>query len=117
MPATTSRPSRRSPTPAAGGPQPPRGPGPTRGGRGPPGDFRLTPGGTIHGRVIARDSGQPVAGVRVSAGGGHGGRRGDDEGLGGGAATSDLAGEFPLRGGAPGALSLTARGRGYGTRE
>lgn len=77
-------------------------------------DFTLTPGGTIRGQVIARDTGEPVAGARVSARGGRGGR-GDD--LGSGGQATDAGGHFTLRGVGSGAVELRASGRGYATRE
>ena len=78
-------------------------------------DFTLTPGATVRGVVIARDTGQPVAGARVTAGGGRGGR-GREVGA-RGAATSDEHGAFVLRGAGSGALSLSASGRGYASKE
>ncbi len=78
-------------------------------------DFTLTPGGTIRGQVIARDTGKPVAAAQVTAAGGHGGR-GDDFG-GRGGATTDAAGNFTLRGVGSGALTLRASGRGYASAE
>ncbi len=78
-------------------------------------DFSLTPGGSIRGQVVARDSGKPVAGARVTVSGGHGR---DDDDLGGlGGVETDDDGNFVLRGLASGALALRATGRGYASAE
>ncbi len=74
-------------------------------------DFTLTPGGVIRGVVLARDSGKPVPGARVTASGGHGGRDDDLGGAGGAVAADD--GSFTLRGLGSGALSLNGSARGY----
>ena len=78
-------------------------------------DFTLTPGGTVRGTVIARDTGKPVGGARVIAGGGHGGRDDDIPGIGGVPTADD--GTFTLRGLGSGALSLSATGRGYSSTD
>ncbi len=70
-------------------------------------DFALVPGAQIRGQVVARADGKPVAGALVEASGSRGGVRA--------VATTDATGAFALRGLHAGAVSLTARGRGYAT--
>ncbi len=70
-------------------------------------DFTLTPGGTIRGQVVARDTGKPVPLAQVSAAGG--GRF-----FGGGkTAQCDGDGNFTLKSLRSGAIAITAVGRGY----
>jgi hypothetical protein len=78
-------------------------------------DFQLTPGGVVRGVVVARDTGTPVPGARVTASGGHG--RDDDDMAGLGGVPADDTGAFTLRGLASGSLSLRASGRGYASSD
>lgn len=73
-------------------------------------DFVLTPGAVIRGRVIARDTRQPVprAMVDASIGGAQKGRERRDS-----SAFTDDNGAFQLRGLSSGAVSISAAGRGY----
>ena len=66
-------------------------------------DFKLTPGATIRGRVVTQDD-KPVPGALVQATSDHGAR---------GQAFSDGEGAFVLKGLGFGAVSVTARARGY----
>jgi len=70
-------------------------------------DFTLVPGGVIRGRVLARDSKQPMAGAWIDV---HGVR---SESWGVGEAISDQDGNFMVRGLHSGAVSLSAAGPGY----
>ncbi|HUQ06711.1 MAG TPA: carboxypeptidase regulatory-like domain-containing protein [Kofleriaceae bacterium] len=79
-------------------------------------DFQLTPGGVIRGVVVAKDTGKPVPGTRVSVSGGHGDDNDGDLGGLGGTPTDDT-GAFTLRGLASGSLSLRASGRGYASAD
>jgi hypothetical protein len=74
-------------------------------------DFALTPGGQLRGQVIARDTGQPVPGARVSTGEVRGDRGRDAEAS--RAVVADADGRFAMRGLSAGAVSLTASARGY----
>ncbi|MBZ0237501.1 MAG: carboxypeptidase-like regulatory domain-containing protein, partial [Deltaproteobacteria bacterium] len=80
-------------------------------------DFALTPGGIVRGQVIARDTGQPVPGARVTVSGGHGRDDDDDDMAGIGGTPADEHGAFTLRGLASGSLSLRASARGYASEE
>ncbi|MBV8761990.1 MAG: carboxypeptidase regulatory-like domain-containing protein, partial [Deltaproteobacteria bacterium] len=70
-------------------------------------DFTLVPGGSIKGRVIARESGKPVAGAWIDVRG----KRSNSFGV--GEAVSDDEGNFQLHSLASGAISLSAAGPGY----
>jgi hypothetical protein len=76
----------------------------------------VTPAGSIEGRVLARDSGQPVEGAIVS-------RSGEDSGgmsvhgLGVDQAVTDADGRFRLRGLSSGVARLSAVARGHATRQ
>src|SRR3569623_1952928 len=70
-------------------------------------DFTLVPGGSIKGRVIARESGKPVAGAWIDVRG----KRSNSFGV--GEAVSDSDGNFQLHSLASGAISLSAAGPGY----
>lgn len=70
-------------------------------------DFTLVPGGSIKGRVIARENGKPVAGAWIEV---HG-KRSNSFGI--GEAVSDSDGNFQLHSLASGAISLSAAGPGY----
>jgi hypothetical protein len=78
-------------------------------------DFTLTPGGAVSGVVVTRDRGEPVAGARVNASGGHGGRDNEMGGIGGVVTAAD--GTFTMRGLGSGALSLSASARGYASTD
>jgi hypothetical protein len=75
-------------------------------------DFTLVPGATIHGQVIARDTGKPVPAALVEVTGG--GRRRAFSYPG---ATADDEGKFVLRHLSSGTVSLSAVGYGYASRE
>ncbi len=70
-------------------------------------DFTLVPGGSIKGRVIARETGKPVAGAWIDVRG----KRAQSFGV--GEAVSDEDGNFQLHSLASGAISLSAAGPGY----
>ena len=69
-------------------------------------DFVLTPGGTVRGVVIARDTGKPVPSAMIGASSRHsrGGRAN---------AVADGDGAFIVHGLASGVVSISASGRGY----
>lgn len=74
-------------------------------------DFVLTPGATIHGIVIARDTGKPVPGAMVYAAA----SRGRFESNGMPNATSDGDGAFTVKSLGAGVVAITAFARGYAT--
>ena len=73
-------------------------------------DFVLTPGATIHGVVIARDTGKPVPNAQIEASS----RR--SMGDGDGRATAEADGTFVVHSLNPGFVSLSASGRGYASK-
>jgi len=76
-------------------------------------DFKLTPGATIRGQVIARADNRPVPGATVRATDGNTGssrRFGGERHV---AVVADANGNFTLRGLGSGAISITATARGY----
>jgi hypothetical protein len=79
-------------------------------------DFRLTPGASIRGRVLARADRRPVPGAIVRASRGRTGARRSNEpgaGMGGITAVADADGAFALRGLGSGAITINAAGRGF----
>ena len=75
-------------------------------------DFTLTPGSTVHGVVIARDTNKPVPhAIIMESHGMHGGR-----GMGNPVATSGDDGTFTLTSLEPGATEITAKAPGYSTQ-
>jgi hypothetical protein len=81
-------------------------------------DFKLTPGASIRGRVLARADRKPVPGAIVRASRGRtGSRRGNDPdggvGIGGITAVADADGAFTLRGLGSGAITVHASARGF----
>jgi protocatechuate 3,4-dioxygenase beta subunit len=73
-------------------------------------NFVLTPGGVIRGVVIARDTNKPVAGAVVTADVRH---DNDKRAL----QPTDANGAFTIRGLHPGAVQITAGGRGYASAQ
>lgn len=78
-------------------------------------DFRLTPGGVIHGQVVTAGGGEPVAGALVVSTGGLGESLDSFfiSGIGWGGVATDGDGRFVLRGVASGNVELRASAPGY----
>ncbi|HEY3806446.1 MAG TPA: carboxypeptidase regulatory-like domain-containing protein [Kofleriaceae bacterium] len=72
-------------------------------------DFKLTPGSTIHGIVIARDTNKPVPNAMIMA------THSSSERMGEPVATSGDDGTFTLTGREPGVTAITAKAPGYAT--
>ncbi|MCA9656434.1 MAG: carboxypeptidase regulatory-like domain-containing protein [Myxococcales bacterium] len=78
--------------------------------------LEITPAGSIEGRVLARDTGEPVAGAVVTRSGELGGGF-VVSGVGEGQVVTDAEGRFLLRGLGSGVARLSAVARGYATRQ